>query len=710
MSLTHSQVITSLENSQGSEEDSRDMAQEADLFLNARDGQWEPRIARAWVDRPRYTIDQVNPVLNGVLGEMARMDFAISCTPNGGGATVAMAEKYAGIIRSIENMSKSRYIYKHAARVMTGQGLSGWRVVTKERVNNPFVQDLVIEEITDFKQRVWFDDGTVKRTAEDAEESWVLSSIPLAEYNRLFPKGSGSSVSDGRKHNAYRQKKTDVVVIGERYFQKVVKKTFVLMSNGRIYEVTPDFDKVRDELLASGIAVTDERETDTIVMQHQLFDGADFLNDPVDTVFNSNPVIPCYANWDISENRIIYWGLVEKLMDPQRILNYAESKKVAESALKPVEKVWIEKGQAEDADVLEGLATANVNSDPHQFYNHVEGVPAPFKQPAQQPDGVLIETAASSKQYIKDTSNYNDAARGVGLSGQSGETVNRLQNKGNISNFEYYTAMEIAIGRTADVLTPAIPKIYDTPQEMNLINLDGTQESYNILDRVFDKETRQYVTINDLSVGNYQVTCSAGPAFQSSQQEAARNMLAAANAYPPIMERGSDIFLRNLNDPAMNLVADRMRKMLLEQGAIPDDQMTDEEKAYVAQKTEDAKQSQANDPLSQAQLGLAQAELKKAEAQVMDTVSKMEERQQKAQADLQKMIIDAQFKSEQLAQLQQEKLVKMISAQAEVLNTHTDTLKKLRDAMGVETVVGPGVIETYAEQVDVISEHQNNQQ
>lgn len=703
---SHSEMIISLQNSQDLDEDNRLMAKEADLFLNKRDGMWEPEIFRAWSNRPRYTIDQVNPVLDGVMGEMDAMDFGISCTPNGGGATRKMADKYAGIIRSIENMSKARYTYKHASRVMVGQGIAGWRVVQQERKGNPFVQDLAIKAIPNFRERVWFDEGTVERTAEDAQEAWILSSMPRYEYDKAYKDGSGMSVGDNQQYHAYSDTKADNIILGEHYKQRMVKKTYVMMNNGKIYEKTPEFDAIVDDLIKAGLKVIDTRESKQPVFYHQIFDGSDFLNDAVETVFNTVPVVPVYANWGVSEHKTIYWGLIEKLMDPQRILNYAESKKVAESALKPVEKVWITKDQMESPDVIESLASANVNADPHQPYDHVDGQQPPFKQPAMQPDTVLMETAASHKQYIRDTSNFNEAARGVGLSGQSGETIDKLQNKGNIGNFKYFTAMEIAIGRTAEIMVPAIPLVYDTPQEMMLINIDGTKEDYQILDTVVDEETGKPVTINDLSVGNYQVSCSAGPAFQSKQQQVAKSMLAAANVAPAIMEFGSDIFLRSLDNDSMGLVADRIRKQMLETGKIPPEQMTEKELEYMEKRMKEAKP----DPMAQAQLGIAEAEIKKAEAMTADVISKGEERQNKANIEIKKMMIDMSVKQEQLIQSRDDKLIKMILAQADVLNKQTDTLKKLKETIGVDTVSAPELIKTFADQVEIVDELQENQQ
>ena len=705
MADKHTEILVALKDAQEADEDNRAQAKEADLFLNKRDGQWEPEVYSSWSDRPRYTFDQVNPVVDGVLGEMDAMDFAISVSPNGAGATKYMADRYAGIVRMIENISKARYTYKHAARVAVSTGLAGWRLKTRYRQGNPFVQDIVIEELPNFQERVWFDSNAIKRTMEDAKDAWVLTSLSRERYEDEFPKGSGLSVNDNKQHHSYYFGKGQEVIIGEWYYEKLEEKEYAILNNGNVYLIDSDFDAVRDELFQMGLRIDEVKTVREPCWYQRLFDGGDFLSKSRKLPFVSNPIVPVYANWNLIENKVIYWGLVEKLMDPQRVLNYAESKKVAESALKPVEKIWMAVEQAESKDVKAGLATANVNSDPHQFYDHVDGITPPYKQPTSQPDQVLMETAASAKQYVKDTSNYNDAARGTGLSGQSGETIQRLQNKGNIGNFKYFTAMEIAIGRTAELIIDAIPVVYDTPQELNLINIDGTQEQFKIHDTIFDRQTNRYVTINNVARGKYQVTCSAGPAFQSKQQESARNMIEAAQVYPAIMEVGADIFLRALDNPTMEQVANRLRRQLLLSGVIPEDQMSKEEKQWLAEKIA----NQKPDPIAEANLGIAQAELKKAEAQTMDIMSKMKERQEKSELAIQKMLIDFQIKQQQLQTTQNEKIANMIVAQSEVLNTHADTLKKIREALGAQAIADPSAINAYREQADIINEAQASQ-
>jgi len=249
MPETYSNVIKDLEEGQSAENDNRKAVREADLFLNKRDGQWEPYMTQAWDNRPRYTFDQCNPIVDGIMGEMESMDFAISIRPSGGGATKDLAETYTGIIRNLENISEAKYTYNSAGRVMVGTGLAGWRVVQKYRDSDSHQQDLMIQQISNFKDRVWFDSNAVKQNMSDAEQCWVLTSMTMAAYLKKWPKGSRMSVGQDREAEAYFDKKSDEVVVGEYYKKKYSKRELVLMNNGAVYVVDDDFN------FAEGLAV-----------------------------------------------------------------------------------------------------------------------------------------------------------------------------------------------------------------------------------------------------------------------------------------------------------------------------------------------------------------------------------------------------------------------------------------------------------------------
>ncbi len=697
--------LKNLAESQQAEKDNRKAVREADHFLNKRNGQWEQDVAEAWSDRPRYTFDQCNPVVDNIMSDIEVMDFGVKVRPTGGGASKIIAGHYGGILRNLENISNAKHIYNSTARIMVGTGLAGARVVQQYRDSDSFQQDLMIKSIRNFKDRVWYDADAIEQNMSDAMECWVLTSFSTANYLKKWPKGSEVSVSNGRENDVYYDKKPNEVIVGEYYHRKKFKRKLALLSNNQVVVIDKDFNKVRDEMFSKGITVSQTRTRDAYITYHRHFDGSDWLSSDKETVFEYIPVVPCYANFTISEDKVIYWGVIDKLMDPQRVLNYAESKKVAESALKPVEKTWIAKEQMTSPDVINTISTLNTNADPVQVYDSVEGIVPPFKPQVNQPDGVLIETAASSKQYIKETSGVFNANKGEGLAGQSGETVRLLQKRGTSANYKYFTSMEIFISHICDIMRKAVPKVYDTQQEMQILNEDGTFGEISVKEHVTDDETGDVVALTDLSKGSYSLTCSAGLSFNNRQQEMITELTGLGQTDPSIVQMGADILLANNDLPGMMQIAERKRVELLSAGVIPASQQTPEEKAAI-KKVEESKQMS---PTDEANLGIAKAEMEKAQAQTQDTLSKMQERQDKAQLEMQKLMLDAQVKQQELQDTRDEKMIKIITAQSDNLNKQAQTLKILREAMGVDTAVGPDTAKAYNEQADVVLDAQQKQ-
>ena len=54
-------VLDLMSSAQQADHDNREKAREANLFVDKRDGQWEPYWQNNSKDKPRFTFDQVNP-------------------------------------------------------------------------------------------------------------------------------------------------------------------------------------------------------------------------------------------------------------------------------------------------------------------------------------------------------------------------------------------------------------------------------------------------------------------------------------------------------------------------------------------------------------------------------------------------------------------------------------------------------------------------
>jgi len=259
------------------------------------------------------------------------------------------------------------------------------------------------------------------------------------------------------------------------------------------------------------------------------------------------------------------------------------------------------------------LATLNTNSDPVQFYNpDSDALGAPQQSGGAQINPGLRTISESMRQIIGQAAGMFAANMGDNPGLQSGVAINALQNKGDNGTYKYFEALQVAIAATGRILVKAIPKVYNNARTMRLMYEDGTYEVSEINQTVIDQQTGDVVVVNDLSQGTYDVVCQAGPAFQNRQQETLAALSEIAKLDPSIMQIGGDVMLNSINTPAAKTLAERKRAQMLQQGLIPEDQMTEDEKEKMAQRAQAAQGQQ--DPA----MVLAQAEMAKAQAEMLN--------------------------------------------------------------------------------------------
>ena len=665
---SHEDVLKALKESQEADHDRREKVREIQDFLNAPNGQWEPEIYSRFDGKPRYTFDMCNPVVEQIWGEMAQNDFDIRVRPAGGDATKDLAKLYDGLIRNIETVSNADDVYASAGKKAIKYGFSAWRVLQDWADVDAFDQDLFIKEIQNAVDRLWFDATATQQDMSDARFCFILDGIAKHEYEKRWPEGKCMSLTTDGSASTYSHK-AEKIIVGEFLYKKPITKTLCLMSDGSVLSAE-DAEKAA----ASGLTIERTRQRKTYKVCSRFFDGAGWLDDEKDTVFDHLPVIPVYPNFEVNEEKVIYWGAVEHLMDSQRVYNYTESRKVEEVALAPKQKVWMTREQA--AKDVATLSTMNTNNSPIQTYTHMDNQPAPYQTGGPQMNPGLSEVSQSMAQNIERSSGVFgvNPANNKGL--QSDIALERLENRGQVGTFEYFKAQEKAICRTAQILVHAIPKVYDTPRQQRVLNEDGSFDIQDLNKTVLDQQTMQPVKINDLSVGIYDVTCSIGPAFKNRQQETVKAFNEMAAIDPTILGRGKDIMLNNIDAPGMDLMAERERPAMLMQGLIPESQMTDEEKEQVAMM---AQQPQEPSP----EMVLAQAEATKAQADIMDAQFKAQEQQIRLiEAETKRMAVNvkAEIDGYKAATDRAKVQVAAQEAQANINNKDADTLNKEIDA------------------------------
>lgn len=716
------QVNEQLTLSQEADTDNRDQARDAHNFLEKEDGQWEPDIIQKSTGRYRGTFDKCNPVVDGIVGEIVQADFDIRVRPAGGDATKQLAKTYDGLIRNIETMSNASSVYGQAAREMVAGGIGGWEIATDWVSADSFDQDFVIRWISDYENRVWFDSGSLRQDASDARHVFILDSITPDEYKTRFPEGSGQSVGDDRNFATY-EFKPDLITVGRILYKEPITKTLVLMSDGSVYERDEDFEKVEDELKEQGITIIRERDKETFKVVSRLFDGGDFLTDPEDTVFKELPIVPVYGNFAVREGKVIYHGAVLHLIDAQRAYNFARSRETEDIALSPPDITWVSRTQI--SSPADKAALENMNTSAQRVYTFTpdpENPGPPIRSGGPQ---IAPGTQQAIQNAIGDiqTSAARAPIQGGNIDGPlSGVAIQALQNKGDTGTIKYFKPLEVGICRTAKILVESLPDLYDSATQKRILNEDGSFEMIEINKRQIDLDTGEEVVLHDLRQGKYDVTCDVGPAFKNRQQETVKALRELAQAVPGVGELSADIQLKNIASPGVDLVAERVRRQLVSSGVIPESQLTEEERNEMQQAQMLAQQQ----PQEQsAEDKIAEAEIARVQAETQDVIARAQLKQEELRIKEQKDLQDAQNKAEKLqmeelmlAMKQQQNqianqqaiLEASVKGQAQVfesLNTQADTLKKLKDAMGVDSIVGPGNTEAYIQQAETIIEQQD---
>ncbi len=687
----HGGVLTLLREAQDVEKDVREIVREVHAFLDDKDGQWDDHAQKAFTGRPRYTLDKCNDLVDDIAGAMEQSDFGIKVGPAGGDATMELAKTYDGMIRNIENLSDASDVYDAANRNVVRAGMDGWRITQRWGDNNTFDQDLYIDTVADWVDRVWFDPNSVLQTREDAEYAFVLTSMTKRSYKQKFPDGKGKSVSIGDHMSSSSDRTPETIVVGEILYKVSVKRSIVEMTNGAVYIDDDKFKKIQDELATEGVTVKRERTRDTIEVKSHTFDGSGWLIPVKGTEFDMIPLVPQYANFGVRKQVPNYWGIVTKKLDAQRIYNYTESRKVEDGAFAPLAKILVTKTQIGGEKVA--WERLNVSSDPALPYEvDPDTSQGPYKIGGAEINPGLESTSQSMLQNLQSTAGIDQLPnQPVGL--QSGLAVELKQQRGDTRNWKYTKSKQIAICLTGKILMRAIPRVYDTERQVRVINEDSSFEMVTLNERIVDTQSGEPVEVIDLSKGVYDVVCDVSKSFKNRQGETVNSIVEVAAIDPTIIEEGRDVLYKNMNAPGFDILAERVRQKMVLAGSIPEDQLTEDEVAFLAKQPEPEP-----DPVAEALARQAEADDDRIELAGIEAARKDRE----TDAKIAKQQSDEARDSLKLA-------MEQVTQAAEVLNTQAASWKLMREAMGIDTITGPGGLADFIEQARIIAEAQAEQ-
>lgn len=646
--MKHKDWLKKLETIIENEREPRDNVRECKRFRTEKNGHWEQHAINLFSDKPRYQFDLVYPVIKSLTSQIEEREFGGRVVEAGGGAASDIADTYEGICRSIQSLSKFPTVLQRAGKRLVADGYDAWMIVTDWADVDGFDQDLLIKPIRDAVNRVFLGPSS-EIDHSDRDHGFILTALSSDEYMDQFPKGNKKSIDSPNVN--WDESGSKEITIADVFYIKREKKLLHLLNDNSVVD-DESYQAAFEMYAAKGIKSLRQRVREIPTCYMRKADGGGWISEEKKTPFSYIPVIEVYGNFEEINGKPNYHGEVLKLMDAQRVYNYAKSREIADGALSPVDKIAVTPDQIEGHE--EQNSKLNQSSNPLFIYNPDAQAPPPYKMGGPQPNAQLSVTQQTAAQDIERTSSVFAPAQGQGLSNHSGVAYEILQERSDNGVIEYINALKLGVYQTMKIIIDAIPKVYDTAnRQARTMNEDGSTKFVTINEELPDGKI-----IRDLSQGHYDIVPVAGTPYHSKQRESFQAFMELGKVDPTILQVGKDLMLRASGAPFADQLADRVRPQLIQQGMIPPDQLTDEEREQI----EAAQANQKPDPMQQATLQAIMA-------QVAEMQSKSEERQAKLQLEMLK---------EQRAL--RELLLKERKGEAEIQKLQADTIESLSEA------------------------------
>ena len=481
--------------------------------------------------RPCLTIDQINQYIVQVENDERQNRPSIKIRPVDDRADVKTAEVLQGIVRQIEDQSNAQvaYITAGGSAVRVGEGY--FRVVTEYENETSFNQVIRIKRVPDmfcvYLGLHQMPDGS------DAEYGFIFEDIPLQTFRRLYPKAKYQSTDFSGIDNftQYWGDYQKTVRIAEYFYTVHEDKTLVFLADGRSM-TAEKYDQLTEKP-----EVKDRRASKQKKIKWCKLTGLEIL-EKRDWAGKYVPIVKVTGKEAWIDGQRITWGLVRPAKDSLRMYNYWASTITEKIGLAPKTPFIGAKGQFEGQE--DRWAQANVQNFSYLEYNAMTVdqtiVPAPQRQQPAPLEVAMIQQLQVIREDVKASLGMYKASLGQEQPNQSGKAILALVRESDTGTFHFQDNLSISIRYCGIILTDLAPKIYDTARIMKILGEDGKVEMCQLdpeqqeACREIQDSEGKIRNIYNIGIGEYDVTSTVGPSYNTKRMEAATLFTDLANS------------------------------------------------------------------------------------------------------------------------------------------------------------------------------------
>lgn len=510
--------------------------------------QWPENVKyqREQESRPCLTINRLPSFIRQVVNDARQNSPSIKVHPVDDNSDPETAEVINGLIRSIEANSNAEVAYDTALESAVTCGVGYFRIGVDYTADDVFDLDICIERIAN-PLSVYPDPHSVEVDASDWTYCFVIEELSKDEFKATYP---NAEITDWEADMEDGWITEDTVRVAE-YWERTEEDTEILLLNDGTVIHKDQFEKNIE--LFSERQIVKSRKTKTHKVVQRIMTGLEVL-EKTEWPGRYIPIIPCYGDEIVVENKRYFQSLTRQAKDPQRNLNYwrtAATERVALSTKAP----WIGPVGAFDTDIRK-WETANTETHPFIEY---DGPQPPQQTPPSMMDAGAIQEAINASDDLKSIIGLYDASLGARSNETSGKAILARQREGDTSTFHFIDNLSRAIRYAGRVILDLIPHVYSEPRVIRVLGQDDSQDDVRINQEF---ESGGVVRMHDLTAGKYDLVVKAGPSFTTKREEAANQMIELLRSFPQAAPYVGDLLAQNLDWPGAEEIAKRLKVLL----------------------------------------------------------------------------------------------------------------------------------------------------
>jgi len=521
--------------------------------------------------RPCLTINKLPQHVRQVTNDQRQNRPAGKVIPADDGADVEVALIFDGMVRHIEYQSDADVAYDTACDNQVTFGEGYWRIVTDYTADESFDQDIKIVRIRN-SFSVYLDPMIQDPCGGDAQWGFITEDLEKSEYERLYPDAMAcstlleSGVNDPAK-GAWLDE--DTVRIAEYfYFEHTPATLHLYPENATAFKGT-----TKDKMLTQQFGMPiKSRKVDRKRVMWVKTNGYEVLEER-EWAGKWIPIIRVIGNEYEIDGKLHISGLVRNAKDPQRLYNYWASQEAEMLALAPKAPFIGAGGQFEGYETQ--WKTANTTNWPYLEYNPdvTDGkgnpLPAPQRQMPPMAQTGLIQAKMGASDDIKATTGQYNSSLGATSNERSGKAILARERQADTGTYHFVDNLARAVRYSTRQLVDLIPKIYDTQRIARVIGEDNLVKMVKInpnqaqpVNKIVDQQGVVLEKIYNPSVGKYDVMVTTGPSYMTKRQEALEAMSDILQSNPQLWAVAGDLFIKNMDWPGAQEMADRFRKTM----------------------------------------------------------------------------------------------------------------------------------------------------